>query len=180
MISLHIILIIFILLFAVIGSIRGWAKELLVTFSVILALFSMNILETFVPFFKATISTSLPTSVFWIRSGILSTLVFFGYQTPKIQRLVDSGRFIRNVLQDSLLGGFLGAINGYIIFGSIWYYLNAAGYPFTFVTPPDPNTVNGIAALNWIHYLPPSWLMGTPAIYFAVVICFIFVLVVFI
>ncbi|KAF0111095.1 MAG: hypothetical protein FD147_1196 [Chloroflexi bacterium] len=180
MISLHVMLFIFIILFAIIGAMRGWAKELLVMFSVILALFTMNVLESFVPFFKDTIKASLPGTVFWIRTAILSALVFFGYQTPKLQKLADSGRFVRNMLQDSLLGGFLGAVNGYLVFGTIWYYLNAAGYPFSFVLAPDPVTANGIAAINWINYLPPAWLMGTPAIYFAVVICFVFVLVVFI
>lgn len=180
MISIHVMLWIFIILFAIVGAMRGWAKELLVTFSIILALFTMNVFETFVPFFKSMIQTSSPEAVFWIRSGIVSALVFFGYQTPKLQRLAESGRFVRHFLQDSLLGGFLGAVNGYLIFGTIWYYLNASGYPFSFVTAPDPATANGLAAINWINFLPPSWLMGTPAIYFAVAICFIFVLVVFI
>lgn len=180
MISIHMMLILFILLFAIIGSMRGWAKELLVTFSVILALFTMNVLESFVPFYKEIIQTGSEKSVFWMRTIILSALVFFGYQTPKLQRLIESGRFVRNFLQDSLLGGFLGAVNGFLIFGTIWYYLNTAGYPFTFVSAPDPATANGIAALSWINFLPPSWLMGNPAIYFAVAICFIFILVVFI
>ena len=180
MISIHIMLWIFILLFAVIGAVRGWAKELLVTFSVILALFSQNVLQTFVPFFKEVMRESSPATVFWIRTGIVSALVFFGYQTPKLQRLAESGRFIRNVLQDTLLGGVLGAVNGYLVFGTVWFYLHTAEYPFAFVTAPDPATANGLAALTWINYLPPSWLMGNPAIYFAVVICFIFIVVVFI
>ena len=180
MISIHVLLWLFIGLFTIIGAMRGWAKELLVTFSVILALFTMNIFESFVPFYKSIMSTSSPSSVFWIRTGIISALVFFGYQTPKLQRLAESGRFVRNFLQDTLLGGFLGAINGYLVFGTIWYYLNAAGYPFSFVMAPDPATANGIAALAWLNYLPPAWLMGNPAIYFAVAICFIFILVVFI
>jgi uncharacterized membrane protein required for colicin V production len=180
MISIQVMLWLFIGLFALIGAMRGWAKELLVTFSVILALFTMNVLESFVPFYKSIMSTSSPTAVFWIRTSVISALVFFGYQTPKLQRFSESGRFVRNFLQDSLLGGFLGAVNGFLVFGTIWYYLHKAAYPFSFVTAPDPATINGIAALSWIKFLPPSWLMGNPAIYFAVAICFIFVLVVFI
>lgn len=180
MISIHVLLWIFILLFAIVGAIRGWAKELLVTFAVILGLFSINILENHVAFFKTIMDTSSDAAVFWIHTGIIVGLVFFGYQTPRLQRLADSGRFARNVLQDTLIGGILGAVNGYLIFGSIWYYLNAASYPFTFVTAPDPTTLNGVAAINWIEFLPPSWLMGNPAIYVAVAICFILVLVVFI
>jgi uncharacterized membrane protein required for colicin V production len=180
MISLHVILFIFVVLFAIVGMLRGWAKELLVSFSVILALFTMTVLENFVPFFKDIIKSSLPATVFWIRAGILTALVFFGYQTPKFPKFAESGRFVRNLLQDSLLGTFLGAINGFLLVGTIWFYLHTANYPFPFVLPPDPATANGIASLNWINYRPPAWLMGTPAIYFAVALCFIFVLVVFI
>jgi uncharacterized membrane protein required for colicin V production len=180
MISLHVILFIFMALFALIGMLRGWAKELLVTFSIILALFTMTVLENFVPFYKETLKNALPESVFWIRSGVLTVLVFFGYQTPRIPKFAESGRFVRNLLQDSLLGTFLGAVNGFLLVGTIWFYLDAAKYPFPFVLAPDPATINGIASLNWINYLPPAWLMASPAIYFAVAICFIFVLVVFI
>lgn len=180
MISLHVILIIFVLLFGIIGSMRGWAKEVLVTFSIILSMFTLTILENFIPFFKETISTASPATVFWIRAGILSALVFFGYETPKIPRLAESGRFIRNLLQDTLLGSFIGMINGFLVIGSIWYFLHTAEYPFTFVSAPDPATVNGLASLNLIEFLPPSWLMTTPTIYVAVAICFVIVLVVFI
>ncbi|MCX6053399.1 MAG: CvpA family protein [Chloroflexi bacterium] len=179
MISLQILLFIFVILFAIIGAMRGWAKELLVTFSILLALFAMVLLENYVSFFKKTIQSSLPGTVFCIRAGVLTLFAFFGYQAPRIQKLVNSGRFVRHFIQDSLLGGILGAVNGYLIFGTLWYYLHATGYPFSFVFKPDLTTTNGIAALNWIHYLPPAWLMGTPAIYIAVGICFIFVLVVF-
>lgn len=180
MISLNMMLVIFIILFALIGAMRGWAKEMLVTFSVILALFTMNVLESFVPFFKDIIANSEPLSVFWIRAGILIVLIFFGYQTPKIPRLVESGRFMRNFLQDALLGTFLGGVNGYLVFGTLWYYLHNAGYPFNFMIPPDAATATGEAALRWISYLPPSWLMTSPMIYFAVALSFVFVLVVFI
>ncbi len=180
MISLNVLLFIFIVLFAIIGAMRGWAKELLVTFSLILALFTMNVLETFVPFVKDAISTGTPQTVFWLRTGILVVLVFAGYQTPRIPRFAESGRFVRNVLQDGLLGIFLGGVNGYLIFGTIWYYLNIANYPFSFVSAPDVTTAAGEAASRLLGMLPPQWLMSTPTIYFAVAIAFVFVIMVFI
>ena len=180
MISLNVLLFVFIALFAIIGAMRGWAKELLVTFSIILAMFTMNVLENWVPFFQDTISTGTPQTVFWLRTAILSALVFAGYQTPRIPRLADSGRFVRNLLQDGLLGVFLGGVNGFLIFGTIWYYLDVAGYPFAFVTAPDTATAAGTAAARLLAILPPHWLMGTPTIYFAVAISFVFVIMVFI
>jgi uncharacterized membrane protein required for colicin V production len=180
MISLHVILFIFVVLFGIIGSMRGWAKEVLVTFSIILAMFTLSVLENFIPFFKEIIKTASPATLFLIRSGIVGGLVFFGYETPKIPRLADTGKFIRNLLQDTLLGGFVGMINGFLVIGSIWYFLHTTGYPFSFVIPPDAATANGLASLNLIDFLPPAWLMTTPTIYVAVAICFVIVLVVFI
>ena len=48
MISLVVLFGIFIVLFAVIGAMRGWAKELLVTSAVVLGLFLNAILETYI------------------------------------------------------------------------------------------------------------------------------------
>jgi uncharacterized membrane protein required for colicin V production len=180
MISLNVMLLIFVVLFAIIGAMRGWAKELLVVFSVILAMFCLNVLENYVPFFKDTFAKGTPETVFWLRTIILGGLVFFGYQTPKIPRLAESERFIRHYLQDALLGFFIGALNGYLIFGSLWYYLHVAKYPFAFVSAPDAATTAGQAALRLINILPPVWLSASPTVYFAVAGAFILVLVVFI
>jgi uncharacterized membrane protein required for colicin V production len=173
-------LILFVILFGIIGSMRGWAKELLVVFSVILSLFILTILQSFIPFFKDEIATGTPETVFSMRATILIALVIFGYQTPRIPQLAASDRFIRHFLQDALLGFFIGAINGFLIVGSLWYYLDLAKYPFSFILAPDPATTLGQEALKWITIMPPAWIATTPNIYFAVAACFVLVLVVFI
>jgi len=178
MVSLHVIFWMFIILFAIIGTMRGWARELLVTCSVMVALFILTALVQFVPAVGDFITGGEPGRTFWLRAGVILALVFFGYQTPNLPRLAGSHRFVREHVQDSLLGLFLGAINGFLIFGSIWYYLDQAGYPFAIVTPPIAGTTGGDAAAWLLPLLPPQWLT-TPLIYFAVVIAFIFALVVF-
>jgi len=165
-----------VVLFGVVGAMRGWAKELLVTFAVIVGLFIITVLERFVPFMRDTITG---TGKFWTQTAILSALVFFAYQTPNLARLAASGRFVREHLQDTLLGLFLGALNGFLIFGSIWYYMHAAAYPFAYITAPTAGTPLGDAALKLIPALAPVW-MGPPMVYFAVALAFVFVLVVFI
>jgi uncharacterized membrane protein required for colicin V production len=180
MISLNVMLFIFIILFGIIGAMRGWAKELLVVFSVILAMFVLTVLKSFVPFFKETFANGTPETVFWLQTTIMICLVFFGYQTPKIPRLAESDRFVRHFLQDTLLGFFIGAINGFLIFGSLWYFMHNAGYPFAFVTAPDAATDAGQAALRLVKVLPPAWLSTSPTVYFSVAIAFVLVLVVFI
>jgi hypothetical protein len=175
MLSLSFVFWLFVGLFAVIGAMRGWAKELLVVCAVVLGIFVVTVMEKFVPFMQDLL---VGETRFWIRAGIVAVLVFFGYQAPRLPKLGDSTRLIRETLQDSLLGLFIGAVNGYMIFGTIWFYMNDAGYPFQYIAAPVPGDPLGEAALKLIPMLAPAWL-GTPLIYFAVALSFVLVLVVF-
>ena len=178
MISLDVLFYIFILLFAVIGSMRGWAKEVLVTFSILLAMFLTIVLEAFVPIIRDNLAAYSVDAIFWMRIVILGGLVVFGYQSPNLPRLAESNRFAKERFQDLILGFFMGAVNGYLIWGTVWYYLNQSNYPLGIIIPPVPGTEIGAVTEMMMPYMPPAWL-GTPIIYFAVAIAFIFVLVVF-
>ena len=156
---------------------RGWAKELLVTFSLILGLFLISILENVAPFVKDVIQEKT-TQQFWLRTIIVSSLVFFGYQTPNISRFAAAMR--REKISDSLLGFFLGAINGFLVVGSIWFFMAYAEYPFEYFMRPVGNDSLSQAAIEIIDKLPPAWLGTEPWIYVAVGLAFLFVLVVFI
>jgi uncharacterized membrane protein required for colicin V production len=176
MVSLTFMFWLFVILFGVIGTMRGWAKELLVSFSLILALAFNKLLERYV----MPLVTDVPMesiAVFWLRAIIVITLVFFGYQTVALPRFASKAA--REKLQDSLLGFVLGALNGFMVVGALWFYMENAGYPFSYITAPQPGTEMGDAAINLIPFLAPN-LLGEPAIYFALVLSFIFVLVVFI
>ncbi len=175
MISLTFAFWMLVVLFGIIGAMRGWAKELLVAFSVILALAFNRLLERYIP-----LVNTLPqdgTALFWIRTIIVVVLVFFGYQTVVLPRFASKAA--REKLQDSLLGFVLGSLNGYLVVGTIWFYLHQANYPFNYITPPQQGTAMGAAALSLLPWLAPH-LLGEPTIYFAVILAFIFVLVVFI
>ena len=165
----------YVILFAVIGMLRGWAKELLVAFSVILALALNLLLRQYIP-----IVSDLPddsSSLFWIRTLILIALVYFGYQTIALVPHLAS-KATRERLQDALFGAFLGGINGYLIAGTILFYIDQAKYPYpNIISPPPPDLVAAITTM--MAYMPPH-LIGVPAIYFAVILCFIFVIVVYI
>jgi len=165
----------YVITFGIIGAMRGWAKELLVMFSVILALAFTRLLERYVPVVQALEQQKL--IMFWLQTLLLGILVFFGYQTVNISRL--AGKAAREKLEDILLGGVLGAINGYLIVGSVWFYIDQAGYPFSYITAPNPNDALGMAARQLLTMMPPH-LIGEPGIYFAVILSFIFVMVVFI
>jgi uncharacterized membrane protein required for colicin V production len=166
----------YVILFGLVGWMRGWAKELLVAFSVILALALNHVVHKYIP-----IARGLPendVSLFWVRTIILLVLVYFGYQTViSIPHLASKAA--RERLQDTLFGAFLGAINGYLVAGSILYYMHVAEYPFENVIsrPADPTLQQTVAQM--MLYMPPQ-LLGEPGIYFAIILAFVFVLVVYI
>ena len=176
MMSLVYIFWMYVILFAVIGLLRGWAKELLVAFSVIVALTLNHVLRKYVPVVNQLPQES--TSLFWVLSLILIALVFFGYQTVALLPHLQS-KATRERLQDSLFGLIVGGINGYLIAGTILFYLVQTGYQVfpNVVLPPSPETDAAVQSL--MAYMPPH-LFGEPGIYFAVILCFIFVIVVFI
>ena len=165
----------YVILFAVIGAMRGWVKELLVVFSVILALTTNHVMKKYIPLVSALPDES--TSLFWIRTLVLITLVYFGYQTViSVQRL--AARATRERLQDTLFGIFVGAINGFLIAGTMLFYLNQAHYPYPkVISAPSGEILDSVNVM--MQWMPPH-LLGEPGIYFAVLVCFIFVIVVFI
>lgn len=176
MVSMTVLFWMFVILFAVIGAMRGWAKEILVSFSVVLGLFFLELLSAYVPAFAPDSSMS-PTTRFWIETLVIGVLVFFGYKTPNL-RMLAGERFARQRIADSLLGFFIGALNGYLIVGTLWYFMDAAGYPFQpFIVPPNPEDPMGQAAIALLNHMPPVYLVP-PWIYFAVALAFIFVVVV--
>lgn len=166
----------FVILFGIVGWMRGWAKELLVAFSVILALALNHVLRRYIPIAQNLSETDV--SLFWVRALILLVLVYFGYQTViSISHLAS--RAVRERLQDTLFGGIMGAINGYLIAGTVLYYMHIADYPFPEVIskPTDPQLLQTVNEM--MRYMPPQ-LLGEPGIYFAIIIAFVFVLVVYI
>jgi lysylphosphatidylglycerol synthetase-like protein (DUF2156 family) len=176
MMSLAVVFWMYLILFAIIGGMRGWAKEILVSFSVILALAFTALLEHYIPFIRDVLLPQNSVVLFWLRTIILIMLVFFGYQTVNYQRF--AGKLTREKLEHAILGIVIGAINGYLIAGTVWFYMADAKYPFT-NTVSAPNGTIATIAQNMLRYMPPN-LLGIPAIYFAVVVAFIFVIVVFI
>ncbi len=178
MVYLNFIFYCFVILFAVIGAMRGWAKEMLVTASAVLALFIITVLETYVKGLSQSFAVPGSVAQFWLRTAIIAILAFFGYQTPNLPMLGQQ-RFVRERVQDSLLGIVLGGVNGYLIVGSIWFFLSESGYKaVAYIVPPDPSSAAGQAAIKLLAFMAPAWL-GVPFIYFAVALSFIFVVVVF-
>jgi len=173
MISLQTTFWMYMIIFGIVGGMRGWAKEILVLFSMILALFLNTIIVQFVPGVELALREQTGQAQFAVRAAFFLLLAFFGYESPALSSVLG-GKARRERLQDTLLGVVLGAVNGYLLIGTLWYYLHLAGYPLPGISAPVDER-----ALAYINFLPPK-VVGVPYIYFAVGLAFVFVIVVFI
>ena len=168
----------FVAIFGFIGVMRGWAKELLVTFSIVLALAIIAVMENLIPILGPFLNSN-PMIQYWVRTGVVVLMTFFGYQSPKFSRLAKSTEK-RDRVQDLILGLVMGLISGLFVVGTLWSYAHSAGYPklSKYIIQPPADIVE--TTQNILKILPPVWLGKPPAIYIAVVLAFIFVVVVFV
>ena len=127
MVPMHTVFGSLLILFALIGSLRGWAKELIVSFSVFLALFVEHVLLTFVSPLRALFNNLNSESQFYTRSILFIIIAVFGYASPAIAKQLGS-RVARERLQDILLGFFIGALNGFLVVGTLFSFLDMAYY----------------------------------------------------
>jgi len=127
MIPMHTVFLLMVVIFGLIGSLRGWAKEIIVAFSVVLALFIEQVLTGMVPPIRDLWNAMQPLSRFWVRLIVFSIIVLFGYASPTLAQRIGA-KVARERLQDILLGFFIGLLNGILIVGTIWFYVDEAYY----------------------------------------------------
>jgi hypothetical protein len=177
MVSMVVVFYMFIIVFAIAGAMRGWAKELLVIFSVVLSLAFIVLVEQLVPGMAALLKGN---TQIWFRLSVLMVIVLFGYQSPRLARLSKAAER-KERIQDILLGLVLGAVSGYMVIGTVWWFFNQANYPFirSFIVEPK-DAPNKETILRIINMLPPVFLGKPTNVFIAVVLAFIFVIVVFV
>jgi hypothetical protein len=163
--------------FGVIGYMRGLSKELISLAGIILALFA---LFQFDGLLRETLLDGLPPEqIFIVQCLIFVGIVFFAYQTNSLGRRQLGGSDGRDNLQSTVLGAVVGFVNGYLIWGSIWYFMHINGYPLSpyIIAPPQNSPSFGV-----INSLPLYVLAGGPGgngnlLALAVIVLFIFVLI---
>jgi len=168
----------YVILFSIIGALRGWVKELIVACSVITALAVNFLLRKYFPYFDPKVMKIDDPALFWVRTGVVAALAFFGYQTVGIvPHLAPKAK--RENLVEGFLGMVVGAINGCLIIGTIlFYYINDAHYPYPdIIGKPAEPVLSSIQTL--MTFMPPRWL-GEPWVYIAPILCLIFILIVYI
>ncbi len=165
-----------ILLFAFIGYMRGWTKEILATAGIVLALFTIKQFETLL---IDPLTNGEQTSKFYLEATILLTLAFFGYQTPPERFVRSKKSVIREGVQEGILGALVGALNGYLLVGSLWWYMDNLEYPLSpHIIPVAP----GSASANMVDVLPLSWMLGGDGgiLSLIIIVLFIFIIVSFV
>ncbi len=173
MIQLSSVLWLAIFTFAIIGYLRGFDKELVAASGILLALFTLVQFDEF--FTSLTSSADNPLrSLFYLQSVILLIVTFFAYQTPPGRLSLRESRFMgRDVMQNKLLGALAGGFNGYMVFGSLWYFMAIKNYPLDTITPPQAGTSSAGLADN----LPLSWLLEGNLLTLFVIGLFLFILI---
>lgn len=185
MIELAAVFWIFVMMFGIIGLMRGWTKEILVTASIILALFIMEELGQYI--FDVMVRTTDPAQIatdpnaplrrlVMLRASVLLIVTFFGYQGPTVVHFATRGRVRTRPgesLQEGLLGLMMGGVNGYLVVGTLWWYLQVHNYPFRWITAP----LAGTLSLEYLRYLPMQWMSQGPVLTVLVVVFFLFVII---
>ena len=90
----------FLVVFAVIGGFRGWAKEILVVFSIVTAMAIDALLREFFPTTVGNLLKEQSSTAFYTRAAILMLMAYFGYQTPNLPAFTGGGRFAREEFLD--------------------------------------------------------------------------------
>jgi len=175
------------LLFGLIGALRGWAKEILVSFSVLLSLFVQQITAQYIlkpgnpylPLLLAVEGTTPPAYTgthFRVCAVVLMMLAFFGYASPAAFASRLGAKVARERVVHAFLGFFLGVLNGYLIVGTLWFYMAQTGYALWGVTSPAEGSAAWMVAAS---YLLPRW-MNVPTLYVVIAVSFVFVIIVFV
>jgi len=125
--------------FAITGFLRGWNKELVSLVGIVLAMFA---LFQFDGLLRGTIFLALPpTQVFLLQAAIFMGMVVFLYQGGAIGAGAD--RRDDDDWQAGFLGAAVGFFNGYLITGTLWYFLDINEYPFEeLIVAPAANSLS--------------------------------------
>lgn len=163
MIALNAVFWTFVFLFAMIGALRGVAKEILVSASIVGVMFLFSLLQQFAPAIWESFTRD-PATGFFIEGVAIGLAALFGYAGPALSMQL-AGRAKREKGVEIIAGFAAGAINGWLIAGSVLFFLHRAGYPFPeIIQPPGPNS----PVMDLVSWMPPA-VMKPPLLYFMVV-----------
>jgi hypothetical protein len=134
MINANLVFIVFIIIFGLIGAMRGWVREVIVTASLVLALFVLNQLGDKWNGVVNGFASQHSTEQWLLRAAPLLIITFFGYLGPAVVR----NRFDqtpRGKVEQASLAFIVGMLNGYILFSTLIFIAWRSGI---LDNPPTP------------------------------------------
>jgi hypothetical protein len=168
MVEIQQLFLLLIIVMGIIGMVRGFLKELGVTLVLVATLFA---LDRLIPIINGFINgggfgflglgpvpetQSTNNILFLLFGAMMVGATYIAYQG---ETLAYEGNNPKGIV-GALLGFLIGAVNGYLLFGTIWWLLNFYGYPFDLVAQPLPPAAAEIVASG----LLPLELLGGGAV----------------
>jgi uncharacterized membrane protein required for colicin V production len=161
--------------FALIGYMRGWQREVIALSGLIASLAALAQFGDSITRLVGALTgaaqdpATFPRQQFWIQAIFHSVIAFFSYQV--VARLADQatggrlGERLRSGLERRFLGAIIGAVNGYLLIGSLWgfleYQVTDTGYtqlppgvPYPFDTSIIIRPAAEASAAALAEYLP--------------------------
>jgi len=155
------------LMFTLIGIARGCLRELGVTTVMMFVLFFLRTFDGYVDQGVGRVMAMSPVTLAqgdpdvvgcWVFVGSVLAAAFVSYQGHTLEFVGQPPTGIRAVV----FGLLTGAVNGYLVVGSLWYYLDQYGYPLEFLGVNAESLSARAQAL--LPFLPQPFL-GQPVLF---------------
>lgn len=157
MVPIEVLFGIMVLLFTLIGFARGFLKELGVTAMMVWTLFVLSLLGPLVERVVGADALNARQAV-WLCVGYLVILAVAAVISYHGETLAYGGVPPRGAT-GLVLGTMMGLVNGYLIAGSLWYYMARFGYPIRWLGFTAERLSPAAEAMQ--PYLAPA-LLGQP------------------
>ncbi|MCY3935333.1 MAG: CvpA family protein [Chloroflexi bacterium] len=159
MIDLRILILLAVFVFVYIGSRRGFSLELISSAGILLAMFALHQFDALIR--NELLSGGSAGLHLLVQVLLFTGIVSAAYHTRAVigsrlwARVTGERLNQRSQFQEGILGGLIGAVNGYLISGSVWYYIHMNDYPLW---------AEGAINVNpeWTQWLPHYLLVGGP------------------
>ena len=136
--------------FALAGALHGWQREVKATGGCVIGLFAILQFDSLL---RGSIYSVLTNELtFTLQTLLYLGIVYAAYRARTNRREGDTARSIRG----SLMGAAVGFFNGYVVAGSIWYFLDINRYPFAQLISAPADTSASFQGLG----LMPVVLLG--------------------
>ena len=112
------------ILFALVGALQGWQRQLIGTTAMLLGFFAILQFDSLL---RGSLYLLLTNGqIFLLQLCVFVAIVVIAYRNEVA--INPEGKIGR--LRNGLLGAAAGCVNGYILAGCVWYFLDINRYPF--------------------------------------------------